>query len=1041
MAIESMERIPDGDLSDPVTGTASTGTGDPYVGGPAPTLPGQSLKSDGNDGSAPPAITRGEKREAKQAAEDAEDTYVFLAEDAVNGDEAARDSLAVALTGKSYGELEQAGDDVEFMAFLKDVASGRLRPEIRVAGRDDGQGTEGKTEGDWLPSGVNGAYVPGEAGAFESGTILVAQGLEGDELRETMLEEYGEALADLADGFGVEVHEGDAGARLARVAGGDDNHPILDTEDSLFDDSPLDEVTVVVDGKEVTARANAKAPAGFDPAAAYVPTSEGETPSNAKAVDSFVQAWGGKVGATGEHVVTAERFAEATGISADTAGRLGQYFYPGAEPAYFTKQQIGAMMADGLIPATGAFVYGQPVTFNAAALDGGRVANALVDASMRVNGYAPTSADSPMSETELHKMFEDLFTTGSISIEEVRKITHIAPQFNTDRTVTGASIRDIKNFINMGYIKIDLGTATTAPSITTAFPEDIAAAGEAALVPASAEGAHTEPGFWQSLWGEVSDPVKLVSDIASFSGHAEADIAKFFNNEMDHAEALGKGMHKAIIAFGEEIQKGTESAILHLESFGSALKSGLGALAASASKHVDHLVLEAKKAGGELALHALIALAGMSKEDANKMLHEMGAKFDLLNHLDTITLDDVKAMVPDFDAKVEQGQALHDERVAVLGAGDAGTVTVNRKSIEEMTPENAFLNLENRPQMRGLLMQSGMTVGDDGSIMMADGTVATDADKQDFYDQHMRIDIAPLELNGVWANGGLAGTGIDVNQLRPFLTMPRRNEDGEWMMEFRLRELDLTGAAAGTGAAQGDAGLIGVRDFIVPFHVSGSKAGQRGDLKWVDTTGVIAEWTPKAGPAVIILGVALTGVSQGVALAGYFGGSPNTLAVSNHIEHAGKAIDRLGNYIGDRGSLEIGGGVGFSTTYNLSQLGDHWWTPMAAEIGGAVVGGGIGAGILGATEVLSEGGATPVIEKIGPIVVQGGAKLGAMAADMIYSKASGSSVETSFGVFGWGAYLQTWTQGTTGDAIGTDATPTPRTRVQVNFDNSWDLNF
>ncbi|MEP6018166.1 MAG: hypothetical protein ABJ251_06755 [Paracoccaceae bacterium] len=955
----------------------------------------------------------------QEQAEDAEDTYAFLAEDAVNGDEAAQDSLAVAVTGKTYEELEQSGEDIEFMGFLKDVASRRIRPEIRVAGRDDGQGIESKTTGDWLPSGVNGAYVPGEAGTFDPGTILVAQGLEGDELRETMLEEYGEALAELATESGVHVHEGDAGARLAMVAGAGEGSLQKAAGNPLFTRKPQDETTVVLNGRHVTAKADASA--------AYVPASENDAGNIKSAVgfDSFMNTWGESGATWGQegNVVTAVQFAKATGISQKTADSVLSKLYPDTDVAYFTQDQIRSMMADGLIDWGVDYSAGGPVTLNTDALDGGRVANVLADGLFEAEGYAPTTADNPMNHLVLQAAANFAFGNGSLSEQAAIEIVEAAVEFSPQRTAAGVSIRDIKNFVDMGYIDVNFGNATTGPTITTEFPEDVLAAG-AALLPSP----HTEPGFWQNIWGDVADPAKLVTDIASFAGHAEADVAKFLNNQMDHAEALEKGMHKAIIAFGQEVQKGTASALHHLESFGSAIKSGLGNLTASAGKYVDHLVQEAKKAGGELALHALMALSGMSKQEANSMLHEMSEKFDLLHHLRSLTLDDVSQMVPNFDEIVELGTALQNEFAATAAQGGTETTTTNDP---EMTAENAFTNLPARRLMSAQLEETGMEVTTEGQVLNPDGTVATDEDLQNWYDQHMRLDIAPLELNGVWAKRGLGGAGIDVHQLRPFITMPRHNEDGELMMEFRLRELDLTGVAGGTGAAQGDFGLLGVRDFIVPFHVDGAKAGQMGELQWVDTTGVILEWTPQAGPLGNNIGNMLQGdlFGFGQTFAGFWGDGFDQQAAVQQGGRISEAMQKLQKSVGEDGSLEIGGGLGFSTSYNLDKLGGHWWAPMAAEIAGAVAGGGIGAGILGAMTAGSDGALAPLVKQIGPAVVQGVAKLGAMAADMIYSRASGSSVETSFGVFGWGAYLHTWGAG---DRAG-GANAKIRSRVQANF--------
>ena len=189
-----------------------------------------------------------------QAKSESAHAFQALAQDAVNGDPSARDSLSIALTGKSIEELSDDPDQLAaFEKALVQFASGRIVPNVKVVSQGD---INDPTYKSVLPTGVRGAYVPGKDG--EPGTILIAeQAAAGDDLDALMLEEMGEAFADHARSLGLDVHEGDVGHRMSLFVL---DQP-LPTDVDLFSSSASDQVWVKLNGEDELAYAQ-QAPQG-----------------------------------------------------------------------------------------------------------------------------------------------------------------------------------------------------------------------------------------------------------------------------------------------------------------------------------------------------------------------------------------------------------------------------------------------------------------------------------------------------------------------------------------------------------------------------------------------------------------------------------------------------------------------------------------------------------------------------------------------------------------------------------------------------------
>ncbi|MEP6018424.1 MAG: hypothetical protein ABJ251_08070 [Paracoccaceae bacterium] len=169
-----------------------------------------------------------------------------MARDAQGGDTSAKDTLAVAFTGMTYAELSDEQKEI-FDTVLDDVADGKIMPDLQVVDQGDVNAT---TEDSRLPEEVSGAYIPGKDG--KPGTILIARDtLESGNMDDAVSEEMGEAIAEYARVLGLEVHEGDAGARLRLAASGDDVAGAAD----LFETSETDTASVRFEGEVVEAEA------------------------------------------------------------------------------------------------------------------------------------------------------------------------------------------------------------------------------------------------------------------------------------------------------------------------------------------------------------------------------------------------------------------------------------------------------------------------------------------------------------------------------------------------------------------------------------------------------------------------------------------------------------------------------------------------------------------------------------------------------------------------------------------------------------------
>ena len=157
--------------------------------------------------------------------------------------------VALSLTGQRLRSLPPPRQ--QRLATLREaILEGDVMPEIRTV--PSGALLPGET-GTMLPVGVDGAYIAAKDGA--PGLILLAEDLSPEQRAATLSEEYGEAVADAAQGLGLRPAAGDAGERISRAVSGEDVSPDNPATRALFADAPGDTSKVRVDGETVIGEA------------------------------------------------------------------------------------------------------------------------------------------------------------------------------------------------------------------------------------------------------------------------------------------------------------------------------------------------------------------------------------------------------------------------------------------------------------------------------------------------------------------------------------------------------------------------------------------------------------------------------------------------------------------------------------------------------------------------------------------------------------------------------------------------------------------
>ncbi len=471
---------------------------------------------------------------------------------------------------------------------------------------------------------------------------------------------------------------------------------------------------------------------------------------------------------------------------------------------------------------------------------------------------------------------------------------------------------------------------------------------------------HEFTGWWDSAMSYLGEEVhKVVEDASKLLGIGKDIVAGLLNGTIKLDELGEKAAADILKRLGEAIADGNDSALDFVQNLGKAILTGGTSLIPEGQKLVNQLVEDAKAGGNDLAVGMLMDLAGLTAEQAQTLINDAVEPMALYNQLSGMTFEEMKAFIPDFEEKYAEGEAMVKEFW--------DTVAKDEEALAQLEKE-------------------GWVLDENGHLVSSEtGGRMLEEDKQDYADKHLRFDIA-IELN----SGLVKGTALDALQGRVFFTMPRRDADGNQYMEFRVRELDEAGLYKEFSNGNVDGGLVAVRDLVVPFYVSGEKAGQRGDILYNSTLGVIVEGDTK-----------ITDLSS------VFGNQAWVTGLPNGYDKASALEQTWGEWAKNKIDFEFGAGIGFTTTYNFDELarngeGDRIISPFLGEIFGGLIGLGVGAAAMTGAEVFSEGGATAFLSKYGITSEHAMGMIGAFGFDAVMAtRKEDDGISLSVSDFEW----------------------------------------
>ena len=148
--------------------------------------------------------------------------------------------LSTALTGKPASALS-AQESFMLNSLVRAIINGDIKPDL--------------SEGSFSDPAVRGVFVPKGNGQGE--IILSSDRPAKEAATETLLEEFGEAIANFAKSRGLDLQPGDAGARLAALISG---KPITDDMTKPQGDDTVDVSVTFASGetKDVSGAARTK---------------------------------------------------------------------------------------------------------------------------------------------------------------------------------------------------------------------------------------------------------------------------------------------------------------------------------------------------------------------------------------------------------------------------------------------------------------------------------------------------------------------------------------------------------------------------------------------------------------------------------------------------------------------------------------------------------------------------------------------------------------------------------------------------------------
>ncbi len=719
--------------------------------------------------------------------------------------------------------------------------------------------------------------------------------------------------------------------------------------------------------------------------------------------------------------------ADGALVNRDMVTRLGRLFasnLDGGEAFGFSADDIATMMTEGVLLTSNGMSQGFAVDLNAVTNE------RVVDRMFKFVGKNPavdTLTARDFDEGTDHVMGDWM----PIREDSANYLAEVHGSEQSDGTFAMTVLQVLGIFSSKDVTRGDATGRAFIPIVNN--------------VSASAP-VHHEASWWDSVLGFFGDEAKsVIATMSDIVDIAETDLANILNGKMTLEEALGAGAVDIGTKLYEAVVRGEEDAVALMDQLGSAIKEGVHELSDAGKAFVDTIVADAKAGGKVMAVKMLAAMSGMTSEQSKEAIESAGAKMEKITHMSSLTFDDMKAMIPDFDSHYAQAIKLQREVLELTGGSDSSSDTSKAVTVQEM-----FSDLDS-PQRAGFsrrLQSEGLSVDMQGRLLKKTGEVATQADKQDFYDKFMRIDYA-VEANAtaVGAGGPFGSGSLDAFQGRLFFTAPRVDKEGNEFMEFRIRELDLAGAALGSEVSAVDGGLAAIHDVVISFDTAPDKVGTKRDVIYNSTTALIAEWTPgiKMSSDEIKEMLGFSGVNTGdlpgdIELPTIPGsGQPNLFSIPEGSVPSMPSIPEgsvpsMPSTFGI--SLEIGGGAGLTTSYNLTKMGGSAWEPFVSELGGALVGGAVTGAVLLGSDIATDGALTEFIAKWGDTALHAGAIVGGTIADLI-NAAAYDEVTTTFSGFVWGAGIISYNQPySSPDDLGPGLDGSLRGRVQFNVNTA-----
>jgi hypothetical protein len=604
---------------------------------------------------------------------------------------------------------------------------------------------------------------------------------------------------------------------------------------------------------------------------------------------------------------------------------------------------VKQMRDDGFL-TTGA-VLGEKCTLNWKNIDGLLLARAI----FKKNRLDPDAAKATLTADQFGQGYKSLYS--DTPIQALNDPAGLVKAFGTKNTLTVVQMASALNGLNVDSSIEKVSLPRTGQFIIDALPLKVPA--------------FHITSWWSSVLKFAGDEAKdVVSTISQIAGVTEDVVAGVLNGKLSVEAGLAQGGYKIVTAILDAVKTGDERAKKLIDTLGKAINAAISDLSAEGKTLIKQMVEAAKAGVSEAEIRALSMLSGMPPDDAKARIESMASKGTIVKFAKDMSYENMKAMIPNYDDTLAALTKLHEAAVAAFGNSDAD---------------------------RKMLAADGYTF-DSNDNLVKGGRVLSNIEKLDAFGQFARADIA-VELTAVTVRAGVDIAGaLNVLQFRAFYAYAGKDANGNAQHQLRLRITEEAGVdlpPLPVVASGGDIGLFTIHDLVISWSVSPTGVSTKNDVRWNSALGMVAEgYSPKLGNNIPPpLGDVIPPPLE--AIIGEDGLAPVALPP----EWKGNA------------EIEVGTGFGATVSYNLTKLGDFWWTPFLSELVGAAIGGVASTAALSGVEAETAGVATPFVVSFGPEIIHASTMLGGFAADLVYAGAETvekkDQATVSFGVFAW----------------------------------------